>query len=238
MKLGVLAAGITPDELIGEFGSYADMLMALLNTTQNNFEYQVFDVRLGDFPADLAEFDGWVISGSRSNVSENLPWMQPLRELIVKAHDNKQPILGICFGHQIIADAFGGKVARYEGGWGLGLHQYQIEPGYDFIDTQDDTFAINAVHQDQVIEKPENAEVIAHSEFCQNAGLVYGDLIFSLQAHPEFTMGFEKELIKIRAGDAFPVDVSNVGLESLEGKETDSLKVANWMAKFLLKHKK
>ena len=235
MKIGVLAAGITPEELIDQHGSYADMIVNLLNTTDEKFEFEVFDVRLDHFPADLSQFDGWAISGSRNNVSENLPWMPKLKELIVQAYGAKQPIVGICFGHQIIADAFGGKVDRYEGGWGLGLHSYDIKPGFESV-VDKTQFAINAVHQDQVIVKPENSEVLASSDFCQNAGLIYDDLIMTFQAHPEFKMDFEKDLINVRAGDAFPVEESKDALASLEGKETDSLSVANWFAKFLMKH--
>lgn len=235
MKIGVLAAGITPEELIDQHGSYADMIINLLNTTDEKFEFEVFDVRLDHFPTDLSQFDGWAISGSRNNVSENLPWMPKLKTLILQAYEAKQPIVGICFGHQIIADAFGGKVDRYEGGWGLGLHSYDIKPGFESV-VDKTQFAINAVHQDQVIIKPENSEVLASSGFCQNAGLIYGDLIMTFQAHPEFKMDFEKDLINVRAGDAFPVEESKDALASLEGKETDSRSVANWFAKFLMKH--
>lgn len=236
MKIGVLAAGITPDELIDQHGSYADMIMALLNTADSTFEFEVFDVRLGDFPADLSKFDGWAISGSRNNVSENLPWMPKLKEVILQAYEAKQPIIGICFGHQIIADAFGGKVDRYEGGWGLGLHKYELVSGNEEFVGNETSFSINAVHQDQVIEKPENAKLLASSDFCKNAGLVYGDLIMTFQAHPEFKMGFEKDLINFRAGTAFPVEDSKAALATLEGTSTDSQKVADWFARFLMKH--
>jgi len=237
MKIGVLAAGITPEELIDQHGSYADMIMNLLNTTDQKFEFVVFDVRLDDFPNDLSEFDGWAISGSRNNVSENLPWMPKLKTLIQQAYANRQPIVGICFGHQIIADAFGGKVDRYEGGWGLGLHEYQLSKGFESVVGDATEFSINAVHQDQVIDKPDNSEVLAHSDFCKNAGLIYGDLIMTFQAHPEFKMEFEKDLIHVRAGDAFPVEESKEALASLEGTKTDSEAVAQWFADFLIQHR-
>jgi GMP synthase-like glutamine amidotransferase len=233
MKIGVLAAGITPDELIAEHGSYAQMIINLLNTTDTKFEFEVFDVRLNQFPRDLSQFDGWAISGSKNNVSENLSWMPKLKALILDAYGAKQPIVGICFGHQIIADAFGGNVERYEGGWGLGLHTYQLTPGYESLIGDEKTFSINAVHQDQVINKPNNSDVIAQSDFCKNAGLIYGDLILSFQAHPEFKMEYEKDLVEFRSGTSFPASDSEVAIASLKGKTTDSKKVANWFARFL-----
>jgi len=189
MKIGVLAAGITPEELIDQHGSYADMIMNLLNTTDQKFEFVVFDVRLDDFPNDLSEFDGWAISGSRNNVSENLPWMPKLTK------------------------------------------------GFESVVGDATEFSINAVHQDQVIDKPDNSEVLAHSDFCKNAGLIYGDLIMTFQAHPEFKMEFEKDLIHVRAGDAFPVEESKEALASLEGTKTDSEAVAQWFADFLIQHR-
>jgi GMP synthase-like glutamine amidotransferase len=234
MKIGVLAAGITPEELIDQHGSYAQMIINLLNTTDTKFEFEVFDVRLDQFPADLSQFDGWAISGSKNNVSENLPWMSKLKILILDAYRSKQPIVGICFGHQIIADAFGGVVDRYEGGWGLGLHTYQLTPGYQSIIGDDKEFSINAVHQDQVINKPDNSEVIAKSDFCKNAGLIYDDLILTFQAHPEFNMAFEKDLVEFRSGTAFPLSESKAAIASLEGKQSDSKKVASWFSNFLM----
>ncbi len=234
MKIAVLAAGITPDELLVQHGSYADMVMVLLKGASDEFEFQVFDVRLNDFPKALSDFDGFVITGSRNNVSENLDWMKTLKILIQTTYKARQPMLGICFGHQIIADALGGQVARYDGGWGLGLHEYKVEQGLAFLPKELKSFAINAVHQDQVMVKPEVAQVFAGSSFCQNAGLVYDDLILTLQAHPEFNMAFEDALITFRTPDVFPLDDSKVALAGLKNKETDSKHVAKWLAGFLL----
>ncbi len=238
MKLGILAAGITPDELIGEHGSYADMVIQLLENTQSDYSFEVFDVRDDHFPSSINDCDAWVISGSKFNAYDREPWMLQLREMIKEIYAAKKPLIGICFGHQIIASTFGAELNKFEGGWGLGLHEYDVKPGFDFVPTDVKKFSLNAIHQDQVLTKPDNSEVFASSEFCPFAGLVYGDLIFSVQAHPEFNGKFEKELLELRSGTSFPVDITQEGLDSLnKGVSAHQSEVGGWIAAFLNKHK-
>lgn len=235
MKIGILATGITPDELLNEYGSYADMFVQLFQQSGHNFEYQVFDVRDGHFPGGATECDGWIITGSKFNVYQNLPWMQQLKELVLEIHRAERPLVGICFGHQIVADAFGGRVDKYPGGWGVGLHSYEVKPAFSFLKGAPSSFCISAMHQDQVLTKPDNAEVFASSEFCSYAGLVYDDRIMTFQAHPEFNVSYENKLISLRKGDVIPDETAEMGLATVNEKdaETDSVMVAHWMADFL-----
>jgi len=235
MKIGILATGITPDELIDEHGSYADMFVQLFQQAGHQFDYQVFDVREGHFPSSATDCDGWIITGSKFNVYENLPWMQQLKELILQIHGENRPLIGICFGHQIVADAFGGRVDKYQGGWGVGLQSYGVKPAFDFLKAAPSSFCISAMHQDQVLTKPDNAEVFASSDFCTYAGLVYDDRILTFQAHPEFNISYENSLISLRRGDVIPDETAELGLATIQEKDaaTDSIMVAHWMADFL-----
>ncbi|WP_261842779.1 glutamine amidotransferase-related protein [Aliamphritea ceti] len=238
MKVGILAAGITPEELQAQFGSYADMFVQLFNTAEYEFEYDIYDVREDIFPTGAEVCDSWIITGSKSGVYENQAWMQRLKTLIMEIHQQQKPLLGICFGHQIIAEAFGGKVIKYNGEWGLGLQTYQLISDSPHIpgDVSGKPFTINAVHQDQVVEKPAAAEVFASSDFCNYAGLVYGDRIMTFQGHPEFTVEFEDALLTFRDGDGIPHEHAQQGLRSLAEPDAkaDSLQVAHWMANVLL----
>ena len=142
---------------------------------------------------------------------------------------------GICFGHQITAEALGGKVDKDPGCWGVGLHADEVTGENDFIKEDPTDFTINAMHQDQVLVKPDNAVVFAKSDFCEYAGLVYDDRILTFQAHPEFTVEYEDSLVEARKGPVVPTDTAEAGLETLrkEGAATQSVKVANWMADFI-----
>ncbi|WP_286237773.1 glutamine amidotransferase-related protein [Neptuniibacter halophilus] len=235
MKIGILATGITPDELLNEYGSYADMFVQLFDQAQRKFEYEVFDVREGEFPGGAEQCDGWIITGSKFNVYQNLPWMQQLKQLILEIHAANKPMIGICFGHQIIAEAFGGKVDKYPGGWGVGLHSYELRGATQFIKAAPTSFTISAMHQDQVLNKPDNAQVFACSDFCQYAGLIYDDRIITFQAHPEFNVSYEEALVDLRKGAVIPTDTAEQGLTTLrsDNAATDSVAVAHWMADFL-----
>lgn len=235
MKIGILATGITPDELINQYGSYADMFVQLFDKAQHQFEYELFDVRDGVFPQSVTQCDGWIITGSKFNVDENRDWMIKLKQLIVDVDAAGSPMVGICFGHQIIAEAFGGKVEAFEGGWGVGLHRYEMVGDSSFIADAPESFTISAMHRYQVTAKPDNASVFAESDFCQYAGLVYGDNILTFQAHPEFNLHYEDALVDLRKGTAIPDDTAEAGLATLrqDGAATDSIEVAHWMADFL-----
>lgn len=233
MKLGILATDIGPEMLVDQHGSFADMFVDLFNSTNNGFEYQIYPVLDNVFPESLDECDGWIITGSVAGVYDNLPWMEPLKQLIVEIYEQKRPMVGICFGHQIVADALGGKVEKFTGGWSLGVQNYQIEGVHDFIPGGINSFAINAIHQDQVIEKPQVSKRLAYSSFCSNAGLVYGEHIVTLQGHPEFTQNYERDLLNAELEVNFPEEVKQPALESVEDKKLDSPEVAHWLAGFL-----
>ena len=193
MKIGILRTGHSPDGMIETMGNYDTMFERLLDG--NDFTYETFSVVDGEFPAGPQDADGWLITGSKHGAYEDHAWIPPLEDLIRSINATGKPLIGVCFGHQIIAQALGGKVEKFEGGWSVGRTQYTLDG---------QPLALNAWHQDQVTQLPESARVVGSSDFCANAMLAYGDNIWTIQPHPEFNPAFVDGLIKTRGKGVVP----------------------------------
>jgi len=205
MKIGILQTGRSPDVLRGTHGDYNDMFVRFLDG--EGFSFETYPVLDQVFPESAQTCDGWLITGSKFGAYEDHPWIPPLEELIRQIFAAKVPLAGICFGHQIIAQALGGKVEKFAGGWSLGAERYEMN-GYA------DGIGVLAWHQDQVTELPGDAQVLASSQFCKYAALAYGDTVFTIQPHPEFNAEFMADLIDARR-EVLPDHVADKGLASL-----------------------
>ena len=193
MKIGILQTGHSPKELLGETGNYADLFVNLL--AGQDFEFTTYSVVDMDFPANADVADGWLITGSKHGAYEDHPFIAPLETLIRDIYAADLPLVGICFGHQIIAQALGGKVEKFKDGWAVGRQTY---------DWQGEDIHLNAWHQDQVVALPEDAAVCARNDFCENAALIYGKKAFTVQAHPEFDGNFIAGLATHRGPGVVP----------------------------------
>ena len=223
MRIGILQAGHSPDELRETVGDYGEMFTHLLGG--HGFDFEIFSVVDGIFPPDLDAADGWLITGSKHGAYEDHDWIPPLEQLVRDIRDKGQPLVGVCFGHQIVAQALGGKVEKFDGGWSIGRQEYKFE---------DETLALNAWHQDQVTELPDGAEVIASTDFCANAALIYGDKILTIQPHPEFTAPLVAGLIEHRGRGNVPDTLLDQASENIN-TATDNASFADRMAEILKK---
>jgi GMP synthase (glutamine-hydrolysing) len=220
MLIGILQTGHAPDALRPTHGDYPAFFERLL--AERGLTFRTWAVVDGEFPEGPHDAEGWLITGSRHGAYEDHPWIPPLEGLIRRIHAAGVPLVGICFGHQIVAQALGGTVEKFGGGWSVGRTEY---------DWKGERIALNAWHQDQVTRKPEGAEVVASSPFCANAALLYGDRIFTVQAHPEFGRHFTRDLIETRGRGLVPDPLLDAALATIEGP-TDEARLADRIARF------
>lgn len=220
MQIGILKCGQPPEPLRETHGDYDTMVERLL--AGRGLRFRSWHVEAMAFPDDIHDAEGWLLTGSRHAVYEGHPFIAPLERFIRRAYLAHVPLVGICFGHQIIAQALGGTVVKYDAGWAVGAHDY------DFNGTP---LTLNCWHQDQVVEAPADAELAAASPFCPNAALIYGDRAFSLQAHPEFDDAFIAGLIEHRARGVVPEPLLREAIER-RGEATGSSAMADRIEAF------
>jgi GMP synthase-like glutamine amidotransferase len=224
MQLAILETGRPPGDLEAKFGNYPSMFARMLGP---EFQIETFDVPAGELPGDPAEHGAYLITGSPAGVYDPLPWITPLSDFIRAAKTSK--MVGICFGHQIMAEALGGHVVKSEKGWGAGLQRYAIVRDEPWMDAASE-IAVPASHQDQVVVQPPSTEILASSEFTALAALAWTDRpAISFQFHPEFAPAFAQALIEMRY-DVVPDP--EAAIASLDAPN-DNERVAGWIRRFL-----
>lgn len=236
MRIGIIETGRVPEDLVPRHGDYPPMFAEWLGQAAPEFTYRAYAALDGEIPASPTECDAWLITGSKYGVYDGLPWIESLKEFLRSARSAGQPIVGICFGHQILADALGGKTVKSEKGWGVGVHDYQVVKRPVWMDGAPESFAIHAMHQDQVTEIPDDATVLASSPFCEYAMLAYGDPeapdAISIQPHPEFSEAYARELVELRNGVAIPPEQGTPALATF-GRPVNAGDFARWCVNFL-----
>lgn len=231
MKLTLIMVGQTPTPMQEQFKRNPPLFQNMFGS--DGFEFDTVRVLEGETLPAADTLQGIVITGSAAGVYENHTWLDPLRAFIRDAYQAKTPMLGICFGHQIMADALGGEVRKSEKGWGIGRHVYRLTGNPDFMSGMPQEVAIAASHQDQVITAPTCSTVFLSSNFTPNAGLIYDNgAAVSMQPHPEFEQDYSKALVELRRNDPLNDDEVAAGKATLDAP-VDSQEVAKRLARFL-----
>ena len=225
--IGILQCGHAPDALRDTHGDYDTMFERLLGN--DDFAYRTYAVVDGTLPGNVNAADGWLITGSRFGVYEDHPWIAPLEAFLRAAYAAAVPMVGICFGHQVLAQALGGKVEKFAGGWSLGAVDYTVT---DQSVAGQGTTRLLAFHQDQVVAPPPGATVTGSTPFCRYAFLAYGTRAISMQPHPEFTQAYVEDLLTARR-ELLP-ETRVQAARARSGEALDASRVAERIKAFFL----
>ncbi|MFM4957405.1 glutamine amidotransferase [Aeromonas veronii] len=232
MRLGILDCDRLDPDLADRFGPvYSEMFIRGFAALAPELEFRVWSALDGELPEELHECDAWLITGSRHDAYSDIPWIQALRAWIRQAHDADVKLAGVCFGHQVIAQALGGEVVKSTKGWGLGVSVHPMLADEPWMAPARDQIRILASHQDQVALLPPGATRLAGNDFCPNFMFLQGNNIVAIQGHPEFSVEYNRALIERRRG-LLPDERYQSSLSSLEG-EVDSATMMQWLLQFL-----
>ena len=231
LRICILETDLLRPELVDQYQGYGKMFEQLFAKQPIEAQFSVYNVVEGNYPPAGERFDAYLVTGSKADSFGDDPWIQTLRTYLLERFENGDKLLGVCFGHQLLALLLGGRTERATQGWGVGTHAYRIAEQPAWMSPALDQLTLLISHQDQVTQLPENATLIASSDFCPNAAYAIGDQVLCFQGHPEFIHDYSRALLDIRQqylGD----EIYGKGVASLD-KQHQGTTVAEWMMRFV-----
>ena len=228
MKAAILKCDEVLEKFQPEFGDYTDMIKQLFDKIDERISFDMFDVRQDCYPQELADYDFYITTGSKTSAYENQPWIINFIEFVRRLDKEKKKLIGICFGHQIIALALNVPVKKSEKGWGIGVAENRIVERPDWMlndlytnksgenTSIENKTILNMIvsHQDQVMTLPKAARVIAESDFCPYFMVQWNSHFLSVQGHPEYSAAYSRTMMNERKS-IIPAQRIQEGLDSL-----------------------
>lgn len=231
LRICILETDILRPELVEQYQGYGRMFERLFAQQPLAAEFEVYNVMQGDYPACESRYDAYLVTGSKADSFGNDPWIQTLKHYLLERFRNGDKLLGICFGHQLLALLLGGKSERAPQGWGVGIHRYRVAEPPQWMSPAMEELTLLISHQDQVTVLPDNATVLASSAFCPIAAYCIEDQVLCFQGHPEFIHDYSRALLEIRQ-TCLGEPLYRQGLASLE-HDHQGVTVAEWIMRFV-----
>ena len=231
LRICILETDVLRPELVEQYQGYGRMFEQLFSRQPIAAEFRVYNVLNDEYPDEDQVFDAYLVTGSKADSFGDDPWIQKLKAFLLDRYQRGDKLLGVCFGHQLLALLLGGKSERAHQGWGVGTHRYVMNAKAPWMSPVREELTLLISHQDQVTALPENATVIASSDFCPFAAYHINDQVLCFQGHPEFIHDYSRALLDIRQ-EALGEQVYSKGMASLE-HEHHGATVAEWMMRFV-----
>jgi GMP synthase (glutamine-hydrolysing) len=231
--LGILETGLVPSPLDTQYRGYPQMFYQLLHQQGPTIEFKFYNVIDGQYPVNINECNAYLITGSKSNSFDEDPWIIALKDYIKTLYSQNKKMIGICFGHQIIAHTLGGTAAKSDKGWGVGVHSSKVIPNLNEPWLKDNVahYELLVSHQDQVLKLPNNATRLASNDFCLNSAYFINNQVLCFQGHPEFTAKYARDLMGIRE-NVIEQTTFNKAIASFS-TPTSHAQVARWIVDFV-----
>lgn len=230
IKLGILETGQNRPQFIKQYGTMGDWFIRFLSRNDGSYSFKIFKACFGEIPSSHDQCSAYLITGSAHSVYEKISWLNRLSCFIRKAAE-KVPFVGICFGHQLLHQIFGGKIALSVQGWGIGVHQYEVFKHRKWMFPPVSRCSLLASHKDQVIKPAENSIVLAGSEFCPVAVSTIGSRILTIQPHPEMCKELAMKLYELRRKEQGD-ELTDWALSTITQKIDDCI-MTEWITNFL-----
>lgn len=231
LRIAILLTNDDTSAFAERFPNDGHKVVQLLQPLRPAWRFEVVAVKDGVLPADPQAFDGYVITGSPASVNDDrLSWVGPLLAFIRALDAARQPLMGLCFGHQAVARALGGQVARNVAGWGLGTAPTHWQQARPWMMPAQSTTTLMAAHNEQVTRMPGGAECLGGSDFCPIGSMQIGQHIWTTQYHPEMPLVFMQALLGYLADklDAATLARAHASLSQAD----DAPLFGQWMVQF------
>ncbi len=211
----------------------AQKFVDLLAPENPQAQLDTYYVSENNFPPSVHEYDAYLLTGSPASANDDLDWIQRLSNLVLEADQYQKRIVASCFGHQLVAKAFGGEVGRNEQGWAIGNYSLDITRQYEWMEPYAARTGLYHFNQERVTRLPEKAQSFAQTEEYPDFAYTLGDNILSLQGHPEQPKRAMNNFLDATV-EKMTDDEIEKARSGIDNGEPDSHIWAKWMMRFFV----